>query len=568
MKRRIFAFIGLITIVGLILWQIVLNKTTVAQLVCESLIASGAIDRRYDELIRHVFSETMKEMNLLTKININSKYEKSKLNILVINFQLLNGERIANWSHAEFLNIAKDNFVAIPPNTILIDHAYLSFLILSSFNKQAAFIQGIDLANIDSTTGKIENPEIFQIHAAVSTLLSMGNYKWYKNNIGHNEAIATDQIAAIMGKVFMAEEPNEVIKKHWFLFFLPLVSHEIAHLEYCSAPISGWFDFKEYIQNILPAYAEEKKADAVMQDVVSKVVAKDKGVMTALPIIHFCQTMRNVVLVNAYDSFRNQRAEDLIITLEQKEKLSQKLRALRFDHIDRLARGYENPPPPMTEQEFYLFVKKFKEIGSNLTHRHLLHRCESLLQAIELSQKIDLNFNKKYLNILNVDNDTDTLFSQLFVEPLPKLTTGLSLSKIMDGLSKEVRVLPAINHINNKITLVFFNDGLGYLELAGDTADLAKISFIIRKPFPLVASTKESVRHLGRLAMFFLNCHQRPSMEIINKLMNALRGKRINIPAPFSIVADKNAMRFIPQNDSDYLRINVERIPFSDTADF
>lgn len=568
MTKRIYALIGFITIAGFIIWQIASNKITDAQRVCESLITSRAIDRRYDEFLRYVFSETIKEMHLSYKLNINSKFSKNALNIMVVNFNFLNNQKIGDLSYAEFVNIAKDNFIAIQPNTVIIDHAYLSFLMLSFFNKSLAFFQGTVLSKFDTTTERFENPEILTTHEAASTLLSMGNYKWYRGKVEDNKVLPMEKTTAIISEYFKTGELelDEFSKRLWLLFFLPIVSHEIAHLKYDEAPTSGWFDLKTSFQNLLPAYAEEERADKVMKDVVLRVTGRDKSSVTALPIILFCKTMRNIVLVNAYDSFRNQRVEDLIITLEQKERLPADLLALRFDNIDRIAKGYENPPPPMTEREFYLFLKKFKESGSNLTHRHLLHRCQSLLEIVKPFTRIDLNFNTKYLDILNVNNDADSFFRRLFVEPLPELTTGLSLSKIFNGMSKEIRIVPAINHRQNKILIASFIDGSGYFEIAGDTANLAKISFVIRKPYPI--ASRESVRDYGKLLLFFLNAHNRPNIKVANKLIKALKSARAKCPAPFSVLAEQNTVRFIPQNDSEYLRITIENTKFPSVENF
>lgn len=558
-KRLIFL---IVFVFGFLVWNYISsssNESKKKELFYSSLAQSKSIDIRYDSVVSKLFLKTIELMELDYEINLNKKYIPEKLNIYVLNFDSIAENSVQNlglFKKEDLINLSKDNFVAIPPDIILIDGYYLSFLMLDGQNELMSYFQMIDEIEAEELNGDtLKLQELFSTRTSISTYLRINNYDVYKST--GEKPIAIDSIASYMSDLGMFEP--------YYAFLLPIISHELGHIKFNSQGVHGWIDFKSSIKKMTSIYKEEEKADSLGIATIAKFLEQEEekngNASFYVPqLINFCKTMRDVVLVETYQDFRNIEPQNFIVTLEQKSPMPEEFLDLPFNYVERVTKGYENSPPPMSKREFNDFLKKLNGSGSSIAHRHMFQRCQDILNLLEDKYGFHVNYLDSYLDLLSILEETDENTKELFIrDDLGEL--DISKEKVTYLLEQMLRFEEAINYENNKTEIGYFKNNLGYLELIGNPDNLNTVNLIMSTRNANgemdMEVTIENIAIFIRFILNFFEDEEKGNL-VAQKIFSVLREKEGHYPT-FSEESEKYIFKITPMNESFFFKVNVQK---------
>jgi len=563
MKNKIYFLIFIFLPIAIImLWNLFSNTKRVTPSnevisITEALYKAKAIDNNYDLFLNYSFKNALSEMNLKYHLNLNGNFRSDFLNVYVVNFDSLNNiQKMGNLSVSEFSSFVRNNFVALPPNLIIIDTHFLSYLILNCYNELLSSLQATNSAINQHFKDPADQTKFLTTQSAISTYLAIGNYNLYKSK--DKRDLNIDSLAYLINKeITLAGE-----YKPFFIYLLPIISHELAHIKYHDKKAMGWVDFKELIRTQLSIYREEQRADNLSYATIRKYLAENKDSSAFnLSLISFCRTMRNMVLTDTYNDFRNINPADLIVTLEQKQNLSDDDLKLPFHYYQRVASGYENTPPPMTEEEFNKFLSDLNKSGSNLAHRHMFQRCKSIINIVEDNLKTPITFLDSWVQLLSVyklgKGYTDSLFIDDSLE-----NCDISKSKVLNHLENDLLIKNAVNYPNNKTQICFLKNGGGYVELHGNDENLKKVVLVIDTRGKNGDMDSNSVINLAFMIRFVANLYESDAegMQKASEAHALLRNPNGNLPTFVVKCKNNNIIKYTPLNQSFYVKIEFSKL--------
>ena len=189
-----FGILLLLIVAVFATWNLFLKDKNQNEKIAVGLYESKTLTHNYDSFLRYCFNETIKEMKLPYRINVNGRFNKNNLNIYVVNFDSLKKTtQLGFLSIQEFRNFAENNFIAIPPNMVVIDNFFLSYLILNCFNEEMGFYQAANLAVSQKFKSMDDLTDFMALHSAIGTYLSINNYNLYKSK--RKDEISIDSLA-------------------------------------------------------------------------------------------------------------------------------------------------------------------------------------------------------------------------------------------------------------------------------------------------------------------------------------------------------------------------------------
>ncbi len=552
-----FGILLLLIVAVFATWNLFLKDKNQNEKIAVGLYESKTLTHNYDSFLRYCFNETIKEMKLPYRINVNGRFNKNNLNIYVVNFDSLKKTtQLGFLSIQEFRNFAENNFIAIPPNMVVIDNFFLSYLILNCFNEEMGFYQAANLAVSQKFKSMDDLTDFMALHSAIGTYLSINNYNLYKSK--RKDEISIDSLA---NRLINSGVGDSSYYESYIIYLLPIISHELAHIKYHDNKQMGWVDFKKLLNNQLSVYREEQRADELSYQTIKNYLENNRNRQRPSmphPLISFCRTMKNMVLTDTYHGFRGIDPENLIVTLEQKEGLTKEELQLPFQYIERVARGYENAPPPMTEEEFHTFLLDLNKSGSNIAHRHMLQRCRSIMAIAESKMGAHMRLLDGYLKLLTVNSDnkhdTDSLFLDNSLTP-----SHLTQTKVLNYLRSQVNFRHSINYENNHIQIGFLANNGGYIELHGaDTNNLTKVVLVVNTRGQDGSLDTTSVKNLTFFMRFTANLFDDDNTGL-KKGLEAharIRNKSHDLPTFFMNSGD-NIIKFTPLNNSTFFRVEA-----------
>lgn len=551
-----FVFLIFIILALLVLWnrfENYKNEKIEKKDFVNYLITKNLLNSDLDSLVNYLFENTKLLMNLEKDIIINSEYNENAYNVYVINYDSLENSKLDDiglFQKQELLEFGKSNFIAIPNNLILIDAYYLGFLMLDCYNESLAFYQALDEAE-----RYLPDEELYSQHlltmSSINSYLRINNYHDYKSE--SDKIVPTLDYAKFMNDLGLFDV--------FFPYFLTMISHELAHLEEGTSHTSGFFDFDNLVKKNLEIYKEELRADEIALETISvflDIAVEDdrmQGAVTGL--VNFCRAMRDIVIAETYSNFRNIDPEDLIVTLEQKSKISREDLELPFMYLERVEKGYPNDPPAMSRNEFMDFVGNLEKNGSSVAHRHLFKRCYEILSLIDSKINLRIGLFDQYLDLLSIENNQDTLIERLFLQP-KFIELNISKEKLLSDIEEEFEFENAINYENNKIQIGYFKNEMGFIEIGGDVDNLNKIEIVL--------STRDKNGELSEISIaniaFFLKLvantfdDEDIGFKKGEEIFSYLRDIVGHYPT-FTVKSEKHLFEIIPLNESSFFKIKI-----------
>lgn len=553
-KRGIFVILILLLVGGLLIWNLVFDNKSESEIIGKAIAPLKITDTGYNAFLEYSLQKAIKAMNLHYKINLNKPYQEDQLNVYVVDFgKMPKNEKIGKLTHDEFASYIQGNFIAIPPNLILIDKYFLSYLILNCYNEELAYDQATIYAFTHKFKTTADMNEFLQTSSAIATYLSLGNYYGY---LTHDKSeLNVDSLA---GLIINNRDTSEIAYQQFYIYLMPILTHELVHILKHNKEAMGWIDIKSMVNKQLSDQKEEKEADDLSLRVIKKYINESKdNPQRFQALINFCRTMRNMVLSDTYKDFRGFAPANLVVTLEQNQDLTPEELRLPFHYFQRVARGYENAPPPMSEEEFKSFIKTMNASGSSQSHRHMFQRCNGILDIIRAQTHAPIHFLDTYLTLLSVNTTDKKATGKLFVDDSLQ-ASHLTRFKELKLLERNLVEKKAINFENNKIRILFFKNGSGYIELHGEENNLTKAVLVISTRGKNGELDETAVSNLVCMARFIANQYDNES-EGLQKGLEAhalIRNKEGALPT-FMMNSNNNIIKVTPMNESYYVRIEV-----------
>lgn len=437
MKRNFFVAVLLIVIAGAITFELFFSKSELTRLysrMADELDDHGLLDRRFDGIVDILFNTIELPGNLKGRRTIvNRQYDSDSLCIYVVNRKQLFSDstllRKLSGESGTMVRASRENFVAVPPNVILIDGKFLSFLMLSSYNHSLAFAQTIGmqeendrtLAALIRQTGRsaedyFENGELQLGKLLADTSIPETVYRqFYEQNIllpytlhnlevylryGNLSAYRSDaqwfSELDSLGPMIAAQISSEPkISYTYQSFFAVIIYHELAHLTSGDTDIHGWTTLEDLLTlRPLRIQEEERADDAALKTILAfspdSIVMGGPGFVFVQSIIAFAETMRDFVLVDVFDGFRGLNARDILLMIQERYPLPEDLRDYPFQQPARIERTEWNRPPAITRAELKEIIARIRSTGSSATHQHLLLRAARVYESISTLSPVDL----------------------------------------------------------------------------------------------------------------------------------------------------------------------------------
>lgn len=569
MRKTSFLIANLVLIIGFIFWIVYHSSAsiTVKYLDMSTMLQEhGVLEHDLDGVLGKLFEETGKEMNIPDQFQVNGPYDPKKINLYVLNFEKLRSldgiNKIGFFQPDEFINLCENNFVAIPPNVVVIDHYFFSSLLLECFNDQMTIAQ---LLTGSTTTTKLDTERAVAQEAvrvnAINTYLRLANFDIFINK-KHDE-FSINRFGEIAGRSLERIDPN--LQGPYFIYFLPLIAHELAHLKnnvpgpYRASKIEGFVaDYYSYFRKT--QQLEEDKADAIAIAIIKKYLerqfddSEDKGQFyyRIQPLMSFCAYMRDLLLYETYEGFRGQEAKDLLVTIVQKEMREfDGSERNRFIDYERVKEAHINLAPLMTGEEFALTMSRLKSKGGSLAHKHIFLRAMAIEDCV--NKYFPTSVLEAYVGMLSAyeEGNTDSLF---VLESLPgmnvtfeQMTRGLSGT--LEGFKK------AVNYDRNYAEIALLKNGYGYMELIGSRQNIQTARLVIRFRDPNDAIIFEDLAFFMR---FVGNCFddERKGFELALELHARLKENRSYLPS-FRVQKENKQFRAHYINESNYVIVEV-----------
>lgn len=438
----------------------------------KKLEAHGILNHQTDILLYGLFSQVVEIMGIGTKIIINGPYNKNAFNVYTIDFNKLENtpsiQKVSFFQRDDFINFTANNFVAVPPNTIFIDQYFLNSLLLDCYNVTLSYSQ---LAGPYISGKKIFNREEATEEAltenAKATYLRLSNIENYK-------ARSTDSLIDNFG-----EFDNDLLtSKIYLCYFLPIISHEIAHLisdnygAFNASSIANFADkFKEHFFGKLKL--EEEKADTLMLATIenyfktnykTKPFPPKRGI-ELVQVAGFIKYMRDLVLYDSFQEFRGISAKDHLIQVVHRPvwEWDNKEGNKSFIDHDRVQSASLLPPPFITKIEFRNIMNRIKRKGSSVHHRHIFIRSYDILRILSDIDDISfVNAIQPYYNLLSLsEEELNTSNRRDVNESFEKYKTKL-LTSLSDHIGKFEKT---ITYDDNECLVGFLKDNTGFIEL-------------------------------------------------------------------------------------------------------
>jgi len=490
------------------------------------------IDYSFDKFIENIFIKTLELMELNKELNVNKPYNVNNINIYIINYSdVIRNDKVLKKTSLGFkdaLILAKNNFLTLPPNVILIDNFFLSSLILESHNELAYFVS---LLRGDATPGELTHTENAVRVNGIRTHHRLTNLEDYLLNYDSSVIVKdarelanlttnpkvfdniAEWIANAMEKVGEKNIDIENIKKIFsltekdkryfegfiFSFMIPILTHEIAHIKQDSFGAYNLFSLSTTLSYYINKFSQDVEDEADKEAIKytkqyfdQLYEENDKNFESHFglhiqQLTGFLGYFRDLVLFNTFHNFRGLSAKDILTTIIPKgiPELKPEEKKLSLISFERVKMAYMNNVelPILTESEFKEIYSKLRESGSSLTHKHLLFRMEPIVQMIESYLSNHISYGnvvvlEPYLKYLKSINKKELM--QLFDVQMIKEGTGLTFKQVTAGIEELFVFEKAVNYKKNLAKVGFAKSGNCFLEIVGPEDNIIKAKLIIR----------------------------------------------------------------------------------------
>ena len=194
---------------------------------------SGALDRSQDIILSSVGERILPTLTSFDRITINSKYDAESLNIYSVSTLERWGEfrsPIAEKVRESVMN----NMIAIPPNIIMIDRAFIRELFFHVWNDISMYVQVVPFSKTSEEIESVGFESIVQEAVRMGVIdehLRLNNIEAARRNPGSLDEYI-DPVLEIVNELANSEISEVQFNAPSILYmsFMPLIAHEVGHL--------------------------------------------------------------------------------------------------------------------------------------------------------------------------------------------------------------------------------------------------------------------------------------------------------------------------------------------------
>lgn len=287
----------------------------------------------------------------------------------------------------------RGNALAISPNLILIDGAFIDFVLLNAAQNLIGYYQTLDLA-AKVPTGEATEVDVRRFGKKMRLLIDRDRARWVDQWSVERRGEYLRQSLAYFGTGLADPHVHPTVD----FAVAPVLFHEIGHLG--SGGLLSFRDTWEKLKDALermrryPAtqlrLAEERRADAYAAERIRATV--DAAFRSRKPyageavqaVVATLKLFRDLVVRDVFGNFRGLPPEDYLYWLEHEPCASwtSESEPLWFGHVARTRSIRDAPFPLLTAEEFARFRRRLDGHVADGTHPHHFQRAAILLEAL------------------------------------------------------------------------------------------------------------------------------------------------------------------------------------------
>lgn len=464
---------------------------------------SGFNDTTYYRFLSAVTLRTAEDLGSPnTDVGPVKHFSDSGINILVIDHpeqvaEQLKGKLSEN--DLALLRAAKRNAVARPPNLLIIDRVFIAELILNTHNDLTG------LANLFGSTDSMDLES--DRYEQARTLGTIGTYIELAN---FRQARTSDRSAAdSLAPQLLSGWQHEGLGDAFYLAFLPILAHEIAHLR---SNMSGQF-------SPVPAFAksrltrrqlqQEERADSLALIVIARAVARLRSesqghtdvlvAAKAQSLGTLIKYLSDIVAFDAFEGFRGLHAEHTITDINYSNCFDS-LASTEYPSLGDFSveRALPRPIPLLLPTEYDSLRARIFTGANQRTHADHLIRAERLASAAWDTLGIDYTGRPKHLaGLLRSFDDRSNWVSESELTQLP-----ITRETALFGLESSLHFQRAIGCVSMECEVAILPNNGGYIEIIRRANQMFSFRAVLR--FDSLA-TEEDLQLRAIFARLLLN---------------------------------------------------------------
>lgn len=415
-------------------------------------------------------------------ININQTYKKDHLNIILADLrEYFPPDKKTSSGIKPFLSNLSMNMIADSPNILYIDNFLFMGIFMIQNSESVTFSQLMDNSfqgYYDSIYGEGE-VETYETMGAIENFnrltiieeIAKGNYNLFETYDSATTQFLNEGIIEA-----------EIFFKATKFAFLPLLTHEIAHLEN-DKNIDFFTIFQKIYSRLLKKeHSSERIADSIANSVVVELLKNEDGygrfLINAQMIVSSYKFIRDIYLFHILRDIRGLNTKDLLMNVFPKNNRPFQIPTSPYVNYQDIKFGKINSLPALTRNEFDDITKRISNFKAGGGHDHFFNRAFKLSGLID-SIWGDFSIRSAFLGYMPLLADFDSTYYNWFgiSAPMPPLDL-----KIDDFILDNFKLDTSINFSNNKthIAIHKYKDK-GWIEFIGDKENLEQIKFVMRR---------------------------------------------------------------------------------------
>ena len=458
------------------------------------LIASGTLRSELEGVLR----PTLQELAPRRAIVINGAYRSDALVVYLTDAELLASRegdtRIAGHRLSE---IVRNNFVAISPNIIVIDDAFLSMLVATAFNDGVGYTQAtMYTRNIPVTLeSKILSPEVQRVMHISEMFAAAATYQQYTNVLAildpAEERDSWREVAKGLASMWDDGEridtdpggTRKLMQRMFVTSLGPVFAHELGHLDHGQ---SGQLAASGLLGSIAVVTQRdaERQADLYAARFMERRLEEIRRVngdnealfsFEAQPLFWFVKLLRELALAEAFHDFRGLTAQDALMSIEHRG--CAKAPTLYPINAGDFWRSEQNEIPVLTESEWQTMRERMLRRRATASHD------DAIMRARDILARLDENFVPAVASVLEyikffdaITKDDPTILER---DPMPGI--GMNASTFMQKFTGLGTFERAAGFGTNRTHIAVLPGG-GYVEVRGND-EMEYLRAVMHRPF-------------------------------------------------------------------------------------
>ncbi|SYZ73770.1 hypothetical protein TRIP_C60040 [Candidatus Zixiibacteriota bacterium] len=431
----------------------------------------------YANIVDCALADIHSQLNTPLAFQLNRPYHDDSICVFIINVDKALKLQLSNKTR-HLIEACHRDCLALPPNVILVDSKVFQLLMVSASNSMTGLLGNLDEMPPLYRTLSLSTPDsiltslgpgfwegFFLSIEKAHTVNIVANYIKYRNLYNYSQSVDSGEYtranetaftAAIKDLKVLCEDQDLDLCRLFVPFILPIVAHEMAHLQVNVPVVAAWRS-QDIVSSVIAIQTDrEDEADSLAYDASLQYIGRlplEQAQIFLVGLTEYAGIFRDLVLWKAFDGFRGMDSRDVLFTLEDFDEPAAE-DTTAYPDPNQIDCGYWNDPPLMTTRDLNEIAARVRQLGAFIGHSHLLARGAKLLRMIQ-----EVYPPPPPIHMFEFYRGFDVLLSPTLVPESAYVTLvngtnpsgglnrgplGLTLSDVTRGLDSLIRIEPAL----------------------------------------------------------------------------------------------------------------------------